>query len=316
MADLESALKKLDRLTQEEARMAIAEVLRVSHSVRDEVKVVDGKVESVVDKVEDIGENVADLGEEVADLGDKMEDVGEKVEDIGDKVEEIGTGVEDVGEKVEDIGDKVEEICTGVEDVGNKVEDIAGKVEDIGGKMKDIGDELEDVGNKVEDVGNKVEDIDDKVQFVNENVQVVVNGARGVLTISLIPSNVYAFRRPGRKSCGAGSKINYSTDRKRHRRSQVFVTSKPCFSCCLYLNTHTHREPVKTASTSVAVSHRSIYQSQYRTKSSIQGNGDLVLSRQYLHRMEVYWLALVGSRQACVLYIIFRARAPDRLWFW
>ena len=295
MADLESALKKLDRLTQEEARMAIAEVLRVSHSVRDEVKVVDGKVESVVDKVEDIGENVADLGEEVADLGDKMEDVGEKVEDIGDKVEEI---------------------CTGVEDVGNKVEDIAGKVEDIGGKMKDIGDELEDVGNKVEDVGNKVEDIDDKVQFVNENVQVVVNGARGVLTISLIPSNVYAFRRPGRKSCGAGSKINYSTDRKRHRRSQVFVTSKPCFSCCLYLNTHTHREPVKTASTSVAVSHRSIYQSQYRTKSSIQGNGDLVLSRQYLHRMEVYWLALVGSRQACVLYIIFRARAPDRLWFW
>ena len=44
--DLEDALKKLDRLTQEEARMALAEVLKVTHSVRDGVKVVEGKVES------------------------------------------------------------------------------------------------------------------------------------------------------------------------------------------------------------------------------------------------------------------------------
>jgi archaellum component FlaC len=229
MADLESALKKLDRLTQEEARMALAEVLRLTHSVCDEVKVVDGKVESVVDKVEDVSGRVADVGEEVGDLGIKMEDVGEKVEDISDKVEEIGTGVEDIGDKVEDIG----------------------------GKMEDIGGELEDVGNKVGDIGNKVDDIGDQVQFVNENVQVVVNGARGVPTISPIPSNVYTmtFRRPGCKSCSAGSKINYSTDRKRHRRSQVFVTSKPRLSCCLCLNTHIHREPVKTVATSVAVPH-------------------------------------------------------------
>ena len=40
MVDLESALKKLDRLTQEEARMALAGVLRVTHSVRDEARVV------------------------------------------------------------------------------------------------------------------------------------------------------------------------------------------------------------------------------------------------------------------------------------
>ena len=51
MADLEDALKKLDRLTQEEARMAHAEVLRITHSIRDEVKIVDGKVEEVDDKV-------------------------------------------------------------------------------------------------------------------------------------------------------------------------------------------------------------------------------------------------------------------------
>ena len=42
MADLEDALKKLDRLTQEEARMALAEVLKISRNV-------DGKVQVVID---------------------------------------------------------------------------------------------------------------------------------------------------------------------------------------------------------------------------------------------------------------------------
>ena len=54
MADLEGALKNLDRLTQEEARMALAELLRITDNVRDEVKVVDGKVESVEDKVDEV----------------------------------------------------------------------------------------------------------------------------------------------------------------------------------------------------------------------------------------------------------------------
>ena len=37
--------------------MALAEVLRITHSVRDEVKVVDGKVEGVRDSVEDMGKS-------------------------------------------------------------------------------------------------------------------------------------------------------------------------------------------------------------------------------------------------------------------
>ena len=48
MADLEDALKRLDKLTQE-AQMAFTEVLRITHSIRDEVKVVDGRVERVGD---------------------------------------------------------------------------------------------------------------------------------------------------------------------------------------------------------------------------------------------------------------------------
>ena len=58
MADLEDALKKLDRLTQEEARMAHAETLRITHSIRNEVKVVDGKVGEVGEQVQCVDDKV------------------------------------------------------------------------------------------------------------------------------------------------------------------------------------------------------------------------------------------------------------------
>ena len=65
MADLEDALKKLDRLTQEEARMAHAEVLRIAHGIRDGVEIVDGKIDDVVDKVEDVGGKVQCVDDKV-----------------------------------------------------------------------------------------------------------------------------------------------------------------------------------------------------------------------------------------------------------
>ena len=101
MADLEDALKKLDRLTQEEARMANAEVLRITQGIRDGVKVVDGKVEEVGDKVEGVGDKVEEVGNKVEDVGDKVEDVGDKVEDVGDKVEDVGDQVQSVDDKVQ-----------------------------------------------------------------------------------------------------------------------------------------------------------------------------------------------------------------------
>ncbi|KAF8264628.1 hypothetical protein EI94DRAFT_1738011 [Lactarius quietus] len=101
MADLESALKRLDRLTQEEARMALAEVLKITHDVRDEVREVDGKVENVQDKVDDIGDKVADVGDRIEDMGDAVDDIDDKVEDIRDKVEDIGDKVQCVDERVQ-----------------------------------------------------------------------------------------------------------------------------------------------------------------------------------------------------------------------
>ncbi|KAF8258090.1 hypothetical protein EI94DRAFT_1816112 [Lactarius quietus] len=185
MADLEGALKRLDRLTQEEARMALAEILKITHNIRDEVKEVDAKVDSVEDKVDDIGDKVAGVGKEVAgvgkevaDVGDKMEDLGDTLEDIDDKVEDVRNQVEDVRDHMEDVRDQVEDVRDQVEDVRDQVEDVRDKVEDVRDKVKDISDQVEDIGIQVEDIGNKVEDIGDKVQCVDKKLQVVINDGK------------------------------------------------------------------------------------------------------------------------------------------
>ena len=63
---MEDALKKIDRLTQEEALMANAEALRITNSIRDGVKIVDSKVEEVGDKVQVLIEGERTLSESVS----------------------------------------------------------------------------------------------------------------------------------------------------------------------------------------------------------------------------------------------------------
>ena len=55
--DIEDALKRLDKLTQEEVRMASAQVLKVTHTVDDRVKAVDDKVSAVIDGAQYISIN-------------------------------------------------------------------------------------------------------------------------------------------------------------------------------------------------------------------------------------------------------------------
>ncbi|KAH9046668.1 hypothetical protein EDB84DRAFT_1673962 [Lactarius hengduanensis] len=59
--DIEDALARLDRLTQEEARMAAAQILRLTHSVDDRVKVVDDKVTGVKFKLKDVDDKMKDM---------------------------------------------------------------------------------------------------------------------------------------------------------------------------------------------------------------------------------------------------------------
>ena len=89
MADLEDALKKLDKLTQEEARMALAEVLRLTDSVHNEVKVVDGRVESVDNKVEVVGGKVEDIGYKMQCVDDKVQVVIDGAQGLSDQLKTV-----------------------------------------------------------------------------------------------------------------------------------------------------------------------------------------------------------------------------------
>jgi hypothetical protein len=52
--DIEDALKRLDRLTQEETRMAAAQVLKVANTVGDRVRGVDDKITAGIDGAQQI----------------------------------------------------------------------------------------------------------------------------------------------------------------------------------------------------------------------------------------------------------------------
>jgi len=52
--DVEDALKRLDKLTHDEARMATVEVLKATHAINDRVAAVAAKVAEVIDGTQSI----------------------------------------------------------------------------------------------------------------------------------------------------------------------------------------------------------------------------------------------------------------------
>ena len=63
--DVEGVLQKLDRLTQEEARMAAAELMKITYAVDDRVRAVDRRVQSVDDNLDIVGNEVRDIHNDV-----------------------------------------------------------------------------------------------------------------------------------------------------------------------------------------------------------------------------------------------------------
>jgi hypothetical protein len=69
-AEIEDALKRLDKLTQEEARMATAQVLKVTHTVDDRVREVTDKVVGVDNRVASVDDRVKVVDDKVAEVID------------------------------------------------------------------------------------------------------------------------------------------------------------------------------------------------------------------------------------------------------
>ena len=84
--EIEDALKRLDRLTQEEARMASAQLIKIANAIdseareiADNVLVVDGRVAGVDERVVGVDVRVAGVDERVTGVDDRVKAVDEKL---------------------------------------------------------------------------------------------------------------------------------------------------------------------------------------------------------------------------------------------
>ena len=122
MADLEDALKKLDRLTLEEARMANAEVLRITHGIRDGVADVGDKVQCVDDKVQVVIEGAQTLSSRLTKFITYMLSDGKQArvaaKEIGDKVSDVGVKIQD---KVQCVDQKVQVVIDGARGLSGRL---------------------------------------------------------------------------------------------------------------------------------------------------------------------------------------------------
>ena len=92
--DIEDALKRLEKLTHEEARMAIAENLKATHAVGESVRAVADKAVAIDDRVAGVDDRVAGVDDRVAGVGDRVASVDDKVRVVDDRVAEVIRGAQ------------------------------------------------------------------------------------------------------------------------------------------------------------------------------------------------------------------------------
>src|SRR6267154_5854534 len=87
--DIEDALKRLDSLTQEEAQMAAAQVLKATHTVDDT-----GRVRGVADITLSVDNRGASVGDQVQGVVDQVQGVSNQVQGVNDKVTVVMDGAQ------------------------------------------------------------------------------------------------------------------------------------------------------------------------------------------------------------------------------
>jgi archaellum component FlaC len=92
--DIEDALKRLDRLTQEEARMAAAQLLKVANTIDNRVGGIADDVLVVDNRVVGMDGRVAGVDERVAGVDDRVKDVDDKVKAVDDKLVAVIDGAQ------------------------------------------------------------------------------------------------------------------------------------------------------------------------------------------------------------------------------
>ena len=129
--DIEDSLVRLDKLTQEEARMASAELLKMT-------SIVDGKVMGVDDRVNDVQGKVQDVRGDVQGVHSEVQDVRGDVQGVRSVVQDVRCDVQGVGHEIQGVDDKVQGIGSDVKDIGNNVKEISGELRGVEGKLDQV----------------------------------------------------------------------------------------------------------------------------------------------------------------------------------
>jgi archaellum component FlaC len=94
--DMEDALKRLDKLTQEEVRMAVAENLKATHTVDERVRGVTKTLVAIDNRVASVDDRVAGVDDRVASVDNKVEGIDTRVASVDDRMKLVDDKVTDV----------------------------------------------------------------------------------------------------------------------------------------------------------------------------------------------------------------------------
>jgi len=146
--DIKDSVQRLYVLTQEEARIASAELMKIAHAVDGNVIVVDDRVRHVDERVQD---------------------VGDKVEETDVRVQGAGSDVKDISKSVQGVDDKVKIISGQVQNVGDEVHVVKDRVEGVGDKVQIVKDEVQNIGDNAQGISDKVQRLDHKLDHANSS---------------------------------------------------------------------------------------------------------------------------------------------------
>ena len=108
--DIEDALKRLDRLTQEESQMAAAQVLKVANTVDDRVQGIAENMISVDNRVADVDDRVAGVDDRVAGVDDRVAGVDDRVAGVDNRVAGVADRVAGIDDRMKDVHDDVDKM--------------------------------------------------------------------------------------------------------------------------------------------------------------------------------------------------------------
>ena len=105
--DIDDALKRLDRLTQEEARTAAAQVLNVTNTVDDRVRGIADNMLGVDNRMTGIDDRIAHVGDRLKEVNVQVTEVDGRVKDVNDQVKGVNDTVEHMNDRVRALDDKI-----------------------------------------------------------------------------------------------------------------------------------------------------------------------------------------------------------------